>query len=156
MRALLFILLFAVAACSESPPPLDPEFEFLPPPTTTGRSCAAKCPAAKQSCDNVCEARHNTCRANLKLKAYKKHRAYVDERMAHGLLVKKTEADFWNEAVAAGCPAIPPCLARCRVELRYCHTKCGGQVKKGDTCYSNCTKTPTPFDEEEEKDDSWL
>jgi hypothetical protein len=155
MRIPALLLLILLAACEHRPGPN--EFTLVPPSTPAGRTCAALCVPANQSCDNICEANFNTCKVNLRRQSQQNHQRYVQGRLAHGLLVKKTEADFWSEAVAQGCPAIAPCHERCEVSMRYCHSKCGGEVRRGDNCFANCDKKTNPYDDEPEEDkDSWL
>lgn len=164
MRALRHILLLMLAlaalpACEQVQKvkhwaTSDQEYELLPPGTVNGRKCAALCPTRRQQCENLCVADYNTCRHQLQLTAQRQHRAYVEDQMARGQLVKKTADEFWNEAVAKGCNPIAPCKARCEVGVRYCHSQCGGKVVKGDMCYANCDKAPDPEELPDEPD--WL
>lgn len=127
-------------------------FELHPPATKAARKCADACPEAAQACERSCENDFTTCRHNLRLAAQRQYLAYVDERMAAGKLVKKTEQEFWNDATQQSCPAVAPCQERCVVSARVCHSKCGGKITKGDVCYANCAQSTVPLDDDDEPD----
>lgn len=146
---LLLIAISVLAACSQVKLHLPKitsgeEYTFVPPPTVNGRRCASQCAPQMDSCKNFCTAEFNSCRAGLKMKASAAFQNYVSQQMARGQLVQKKEEDFWNESVTSSCPPIAPCQERCVVSERYCHTKCGGKVLKGEQCLSNCDNIPSP------------
>ncbi len=136
----LLIPFFLLASCDSLILNSDP-YTLVPPPTEQGKTCVKQCPVAKAQCLRNCEALKNTCVHNAQLNAQQSYLQYVNDRMAQGLLVDKSEADFY--AQARNCPELQYCQKGCDVNMRSCHSYCGGQVLQNGNCVANCDQ-PLP------------
>ena len=87
-----------------------------------------------------CEALKNNCIHEDKVAAQRSYIQYVNERMAQGMLVDKTEAQFYQ--APTNCNTLQTCQQGCDVNMRTCHSQCGGTVLQDGNCLANCQNAP--------------
>jgi hypothetical protein len=147
IRAFLFIIPLMLLSACDNMFLQTQQYTFVPPRTPAGKICAKQCPVAESQCKRNCEALKNNCLHQTKLNAQQSYLQYVNERMAQGLLVDKTEAQFYQ--APQNCGDLQYCQQRCEIGMRACHTHCGGDVLQNGNCLLNCApKDPEAIEDE--------
>lgn len=142
----LLSLLMLLSAC-DSVFTQGQTYTYVPPATRAGQICAKQCPVQKTQCLRSCEALRNNCIHEGKVNAQRSYLQYVNERMAQGLLVDKSQDQFYREP--ANCLSLKQCQDGCDIGMRACHTQCGGDILQNGNCLLNCApKDPQAIDDE--------
>lgn len=138
-RASLFsFVVLAVAACGPPTPVYKVHHALTPPPTDTGRLCAAQCLNTKQHCVQNAKLQQSIerdrCEERARRVARRDYKQYVARRRAKGKRIKREERDFYS-GYSCGNASDD---GFCQDSYHQCYTTCGGQVASKSICVANC------------------
>jgi len=131
VRVNLFLLLLTLlAGCG---PVYKRQYAFVPPKTSTGKMCIAQCGSSKQSCQQMCAIKTETCRLRAKQDAVIQFEQYKNDRRHAGESIDK-ELSYFDHS--SSCDT----ACHCEPAYRECYSACGGEVLQKDVCVAFCDK----------------
>lgn len=132
-QARLLFILFLVGALMGCGPIYETKYTYVPPKSQAGKMCVAQCVQNRGNCDQMCQMRNDTCRAQAKQNAVYQYELYRSDQERSGQPIKKSVSDFDDSY---------NCNNNCNCAPTYnaCYSACGGQILTHKECVAFCDK----------------
>jgi len=126
----VFALIGLLMGCG---PVYKKEYSYVPPKSQAGKICTAQCVQNRGNCEQMCQMRNDTCRAQAKQNAVYQYEMYKEEQHDRGQPVDKRVSDFDDSS---------SCNNDCNCAPTYnaCYSACGGQILTRKVCVAFCDK----------------
>lgn len=132
MKNFKLLILFAfITGCG---PITDTSYEIVQPKGKNAQMCADNCLLSKTNCQQTCEMKDMSCKAQEDRKAREDYMDYVTVRQNQQLAVVRTESSFRRNYNCG----TRVCMNDCMEDHHACHINCGGKVIPHTYCTAFC------------------
>lgn len=127
-------LLSSILLLSGCGPIYKTTYSYYPPRSESGRMCAMQCQQTQMMCNQMCEARRDSCRSQAWSSAQYQYEEYKHERRREHKSIDSDVNDFYDTSqcdnISCGCSSM----------YNNCYVTCGGRVVPHTVCVAFCNQ----------------